>query len=102
MPDSELLAFDHAWGRLRAWLAQNSTVDHAALRTPATENDLARLEKEALIDEIGTGFGRSDSLGALLRDVADRLERGLPAGGSGEAPVVCNGRADGVEQPGDA
>ncbi|WP_405861732.1 hypothetical protein OG361_40150 [Streptomyces sp. NBC_00090] len=56
----------------------------------------------AFFDETGTGFGRVDSLGALLTDVVDRLERCLPAGGSGEAPVVCNGRADGVEQPGDA
>ncbi|MFE9093288.1 SMI1/KNR4 family protein [Streptomyces sp. NPDC007264] len=55
-------------------------------------------------DESGTSFGRAESLGACLADVAGRLEGGPAFQGRGVRPVTFNGRLiwadEGVARPG--
>lgn len=43
-------------------------------------------------DETGTDFGRADSLGDYLAEVADWLERSPASTGDGDSPVTFNGR----------
>ncbi|MEU3482959.1 SMI1/KNR4 family protein [Streptomyces sp. NPDC033754] len=70
MSESEVNAFDHAWGRFRAWLGENSPADRAALRPPATEEDLVRLEK-------ALGLPLHPQVRALLRSHDGAEERSL-------------------------
>ncbi|MEU0742328.1 SMI1/KNR4 family protein [Streptomyces sp. NPDC006134] len=52
-------AFDAAWGRCEAWLFAHSPIDHAALRPPATAEEIASLEEQL-------GFPLHPQLRALL------------------------------------
>ncbi|MBM9503189.1 SMI1/KNR4 family protein [Actinacidiphila acididurans] len=59
MTRTDLAAFDRAWDRFSGWLAKNSPADHAALRPPATAQEIAALEARL-------GFPLHPELRALL------------------------------------
>ncbi|GAB1333418.1 hypothetical protein ACE1SV_00080 [Streptomyces sp. E-15] len=46
MTDTDLAAFDASWDRFTSWLRVHAPIDHAALRSPATAEEIARLEAQ--------------------------------------------------------
>ncbi|MFD7236002.1 SMI1/KNR4 family protein [Streptomyces syringium] len=55
----DLTAFDTAWNRFASWLSVHSPADHAALQSPATAEEITRLEAQL-------GFSLHPELRALL------------------------------------
>uniref|UniRef100_UPI003FD6CA23 SMI1/KNR4 family protein n=1 Tax=Streptomyces luteireticuli TaxID=173858 RepID=UPI003FD6CA23 len=55
----DLTAFDTTWNRFASWLSAHSPADHAALQSPATAEELTRLEAQL-------GFPLHPELRALL------------------------------------
>lgn len=71
MPHRDLAAFFAAWDRFASWLSVHCPIDHAALRSPATAEEIAALEARL-------GFPLHPQLRALLErhnGVMERPER---------------------------
>ncbi|MFJ4482606.1 SMI1/KNR4 family protein [Streptomyces longwoodensis] len=83
MTAMDLVAFDSAWDRLETWLASHSPADHAALRPPAADDEIAELED-------GLGFALHPELRRLLerRNGVTEPER---SSGSGAAVFPAGG-----------
>ncbi|MEU6579003.1 SMI1/KNR4 family protein [Streptomyces sp. NPDC046805] len=71
MTDRDVARFDAAWNRFACWLSTHVPIDHAALRPPATAEEIAALE-------VRLGFPLHPQLRALLErhnGVIERPER---------------------------
>jgi len=73
MTDVDTARFEQAWTRFAGWLAVNSPADRAALRAPATEEQVAALERHL-------GFPLHPEVRALLarHDGVPELRAGAP------------------------
>ncbi|MET8218305.1 SMI1/KNR4 family protein [Streptomyces hirsutus] len=71
MTDGDLAAFDAAWDRFASWLSARCPIDHVALRSPATAEEIAALETRL-------GFPLHPQLRALLERHNGVIEKPEP------------------------